>query len=100
MKRVTALFLIIVMLIGLCACGSELHGSYTNGSGYYTVEFSKNGTCTWYQDGMFFNGTYEKAGSGWRLKINGQGLYENTVFTAERDGKALVITGGVLYNES
>ena len=98
-KRISALFLIFIMIIGLCACGEKLNGRYTSESGYYYVEFNKDGSCTWYQDGTFFNGTYRKIGGEWQLNVNGRGIYDNTVFMAEKDGKGLVISGGVLYNE-
>lgn len=100
MKKVIALVLVFVICISLCACGGNtLNGTYVSESGTYTVELNKDGTCTWYQDGSFFNGTYEKTDSGWQLNISGSGFYSNTVFNAETSGKNLVITGGAVYGE-
>ena len=101
MKRYIALFLVVALCCSLCACGgSNLSGKYVSESGKYTVEFTKDGMCTWYQDGAFFNGTYQKVDDGWQLNINGGGFYSNTVFFAEGNSQKLVITGGVVSGET
>lgn len=104
MKKIIAFVLVIVLCLTLCACaedaGNTLNGKYVSESGKYTIEFERNGSCTWYQDGSFFNGTYQQTENGWQLNIEGNGLYSNTVFQAEGDGKTLVITGGVVYGET
>ena len=100
MKKYFAMLLVIVLCISLCACSAGgLSGTYVNESGEYTVEFEKDGSCTWYQDDNFFVGTYEKLDTAWKLKIAGQGFYQNTIFTAEKQGKDLLITGGTVYGE-
>ena len=100
MKKVIALVLVFVMCISLCACGTKtLSGTYVSESGRYTVEFKDDGLCTWYQDGKFFNGTFQNTETGWQLNITGSGLYSNTVFTAEESGGNLIITGGVVNGE-
>ena len=99
MKRIVAVAMVIVLCLMLCACGNSLKGKYVSESGWYSVEFNGNGTCTWYQDGTFFNGTYKKVDSGWQLNINGSGLYSNTIFQVEGNGGMLIITGGVVYEE-
>lgn len=101
MKKYIALFLVVALCLALCACGgNSLNGTYVSESGKYTVEFKSDGSCTWYQDGAFFNGTYQQVDGGWQLNIVGGGFYGNTVFTAEGNGRTLVITGGVVYGET
>jgi len=100
MKRFTALLLAIALCVSLCACaGGSLRGKYISESGEYTLEFKSNGTCVWYEDGSFFNGTYYETGSGWQLNVNGSGLYSNTVFNAEKSGRDLIINGGMVHGE-
>ena len=101
MKKCIALVLVFALCLALCACsGNSLNGKYVSESGTYTVEFKRDGSCTWYQDGSFFNGTYQQVDKGWQLNIIGGGWYGNTVFYAEGDGRTLVITGGVVYGET
>jgi len=94
MKRFVALFLLGVMLAGLCACGSKLSGTYENSSRSCSIEFEKDGSCVWYQYGTFFYGTYKKTNDGYQLNINGNGFYGNTVFYADLDGDVITISGG------
>lgn len=100
MKKSIGLVLTVVLLF-LCACGvtGTLNGTYMSESGEYKVEFKNNGTCTWYQDGVFFNGEYQKTDLGWQLNINGSGSYTNTVFEAKQAGRDLIINGGFVYGE-
>lgn len=100
MKKFIVLVLVVALCLTLCACGeNSLKGKYVSESGIYTVEFRSDGSCIWYQDGGFFNGTYQQVDGGWQLNITGGGLYSNTVFNAEGNGNTLVITGGVVYGE-
>lgn len=105
MKKAVVLILVIALCVSLCACNENtLSGKYVSESGNYTVEFEKDGTCTWYQstwyqENTFFEGTYKPTDSGWQLNIKGSGLYKNTVFIAEKSGKNLIITGGVVSGE-
>lgn len=101
MKKTISLVLIISIALLFCSCFSDsLNGTYTSESGLYSIEFNKDGSCTWYQDGMFFDGTYEKTEAGWQLDITGSGFYPNTVFQAVEDGNDLVITGGIVNGET
>lgn len=88
--------LAVVILSILCVgCGAKgLSGKYTSEDGNYSVDFSSDTECTWYQDDLFFNGTYKVIDDGYQLEIVGDGFYTNTVFTAQKDGKDLIITGG------
>jgi len=104
MKKILAIFIsasIVLMLSAfLTGCGGNgLSGKYESESGTYSVEFKKSGECTWYQGGKFFEGTYSKNDNGYKLEIKGGGFYSNTVFEAEKDGKDLIITGGVVKGE-
>lgn len=76
-----------------------LNGIYESKSGRYTVQFERDGTCTWYQDGTFFSGVYEKNDEKWILNISGNGFYWSTVFYAEQQGKDLLVNGGSVNNE-
>ena len=98
MKRYLGLFLVFMLCLTLCACSeNSLSGKYVSDPAYITVEFKRDGSCTWYEDNTLFNGTYQKVDGGWQLNIIGDGFYDNTVFRAEGNGKALVITGGTVY---
>ena len=100
MKKIIALLIVMALSVSLCACGENaLSGTYISESGVYSIEFNKDGTCTWYQDGYFFNGTYHQTDAGWKLNISGDGYYMSTTFDAEKSGKDLIITGGVVYGE-
>ena len=100
MKKFIIALLILAICLVFCSCGGgALRGTYESESGRYSIDFESNGTCTWYQSGKFFEGTYEKYDSGWRLNIGGDGYYSNTVFYVEIEGNALVVTGGYLDNE-
>lgn len=97
---IAALCLVVVLLITMFAgSGNALSGTYTSESGAYAVDFKKNGTCTWLQGGYTFNGTYEPLDGGWQLNMLGGGIAYDTVFFAEKSGKDLVITGGIVYGE-
>ena len=99
-KRGLAVVLALAMVLSLAACGGNgLSGTYVSESGSYTVKFTSPTECTWYQDGSFFNGTYEKTDNGYRLEVLGGGFYGNTVFELLKDGKDFIVTGGVVYGE-
>lgn len=99
--RAVALVLVVTIVLCLAGCGgNSLNGKYVSESGTYTVEFKSDGSCTWYQGGAFFNGTYQQVDGGWQLNIVGGGRYSNTVFYAEGNGRTLVITGGVVNGET
>lgn len=101
MKKYLAISMILILCLTLCACGgNSLNGKYVSESGKYSVEFERDGSCTWYQDGSFFDGTYQQVDGGWELKIVGNGLYLSTVFYAEANGNTLVITGGAVRGET
>lgn len=100
MKKFISALLILAICLVFCSCGgNSLIGTYESESGRYSVDFKPNGTCTWYQSGKFFDGTYQKTDFGWKLNIGGDGYYSNTVFTAKIEGKKLVISGGYLDRE-
>ncbi|MBD5504235.1 MAG: hypothetical protein HDR09_11025 [Lachnospiraceae bacterium] len=93
------LCVMLIIMLGLCGCSSNsLDGSYASEDGTYQIKFNDDGSCTWYQDGTFFNGTYDKTDDGWQLEITGNGLYSNTVFSASEEDGDLIISGGVVNN--
>lgn len=97
---VTVLSLVCLMLTG-CGAKHKLSGKYESESGRYEVKFELDGDCTWYQDGMFFEGNYywDKDDEVYYLDIKGSGFYSNTTFEAEPDGNDLIVTGGVVRGE-
>jgi hypothetical protein len=98
-KRLLAVSIMLaVLLLALAGCGG-LSGTYESESGAYSIEFKGSSECTWYQDGSFFDGTYEKTDDGYRLEIVGGGLYTNTVFDAVEDQGDLIISGGSVDGE-
>lgn len=100
MKRAVAVCLIVVLCCSLLACSSGLSGEYISESGKYQIKFEPDGSCTWYQSGMFFNGTYEKTEDGWMLEIMGGGRYSNTTFNVVKvESDMLIVNGGVVYDE-
>jgi len=95
--KIVSILLILAMVAALAGCG--LSGTYESAGGTYAVEFKANNECTWYQDGLSFDGTYEKAEDGYRLDMRGTGDYRDTTFYAVFDGKDLIITGGTISGE-
>lgn len=95
MNRKAVIVTLIMLIIVLVGCGNKkISGTYASEDGQYSVEFSTDSQCTWYQDGSFFDGTYKKTDNGYQLEMVGEGFYSNTVFTAEMDGDDLIISGG------
>lgn len=106
---VTAVILLIALVIALALNANTLSGRYEYDQ--YAVSFQRSGKCTWYQDGLSFQGTYRWENGHWAMQIQGQGFYGTTEFTVSRTtyqsylpayglvvrtGENLVITGGVL----
>lgn len=102
---VVAGFIVVIMLLVAGLFGDELKGlgmlsgAYKSESKQYSVVFDRDGTCLWYQDGLFFNGTYEKDHGGWTLRISGNLIYDSTVFFAQKVNGNLVIDGGSVDEE-
>ena len=96
---IKTIFLLSFVPILMTGCTGGLSGTYNSEHGEYTVKFTSSTQCTWYQDDTFFNGTYEKTQNGYQLEIIGSAIYSNTVFIATKDGKDLIITGGVVEGE-
>ena len=98
---VTSILLIAVLCLTLTGCGHTLSGKYKSRSGNYEISFEKDGSCVWYQDGSFFEGTYswDDTDKVYILDIKGNGLYSNTSFTAEPYDEFLTVNGGIVYNE-
>lgn len=106
---VTAVVLLIVLIFSLSLNANTLSGRYEYDQ--YAVSFQRSGKCTWYQDGLSFQGTYQWENGHWAMQIQGQGFYGTTEFTVSRTtyqsylpefgpvartGEDLAITGGVL----
>jgi hypothetical protein len=108
-KRIVALKIIAVsvavslQLLLLTSCGTNLSGKYTSESGIYSIEFFPDGTCTWYQSGLQFDGKYYWS-SQWErycLEISGSGSYADTTFIAiSLNSRELMINGGKVNYET
>lgn len=95
---------VIICLLSLlvAGCGKSLSGKYVSESGVYSIELSSNGTCTWYQDGLQFNGKYywDSQWDRYCLEISGRGSYADTTFTAIfLDSGDLIVNGGKVNYE-
>ena len=90
----------IVLVFVLSNSGSgKLSGTYQSESGKYTIDFEKNGECTWRENSWVFEGTYEKESDEFILTIQGSGLFATTEFHAVPDDKDLIVTGGSVDGE-
>lgn len=100
MKKFICILLVFVMCFLLCSCSAgKPHGIYRSESGYYSVKFDKSGSCTWYQSGYSFFGTYEATADGWHLYLEGNSDYGDTDFYATKSGRNLIIEGGTVDGE-
>lgn len=97
-KRVLTIAVVVMMLFSLSGCGGGLSGTYKLKDDYY-IEFKDNGTCTWHQMSMYFEGKYSKKNGGYELKIEGSGMFPSVSFMAKADGNDLIISGGDLGTE-
>lgn len=100
-KMICIILVVSLSCIIFAGCGHKLSGKYTSESGYYAVKFSYNGSCTWYQSGSFFDGTYswDNDDKCYYLEMRGNGLYMNTTFMATPTSGGLIIRGGTVNNE-
>lgn len=64
----------------------------------YAIEFSTSGTCTWYQNGYSFDGTYywSNQENCYYLNMREKGIYANTTFKAEPTSEGLIVSGGTV----
>jgi hypothetical protein len=87
--------------LALTGCGHTLSGKYKSRSERYEIKFEKDGDCTWYQDGTFFEGTYswDADEECYVLEIVGSGFYSSTVFKATPKNGNLWVTGGMVKEE-
>lgn len=103
-KKITLCVLLLLSLslscIALTGCSHTLSGKYASRDGVYEVKFEKNGECTWYQSGQFFEGEYswDDSEKCYVLEIQGNGFYSNTVFKATPEKDWLIVKGGVVDN--
>ena len=99
-KKLLTIVLTLLCIFMLNGCGaSTISGTYSSEDGKYSIEFSSDSECTWYQDGTFFNGTYKKTENGYQLEIVGKGLYSNTVFSVDIDEDDIIVSGGKVEQE-
>ena len=75
---------------------NTLKGTYESVDGKYSIEFNSDKTCTWYQSGTFFEGSYEydEDEEVYVLEIVGSGFYASTIFEAELEDGNLIVNGG------
>jgi len=74
-----------------------LSGTYQSECGRFTVSFTST-RLTWQQSNTTLQGNHAMRGDGFILTVQGSGLYMTTNYTAIRDGRDLIISGGNLRN--
>lgn len=73
MKKIVLVLSVLVFALSLCACSEKesLSGTYESESGVYQVVFSEDGTCTWTDNGVSYEGTYVQEEDYWKLYFDG-----------------------------
>lgn len=74
MKKLFAAICIMIFTLSLCACSEKedmLSGTYVSESETYSVELREDGTCTWYDNGEAWDGTYVKEEDYWKVYLEG-----------------------------
>lgn len=99
MTRIVAFVLAILSILSLGSCGigdSKLSGKYVSESGSETIEFKRDGTCSMVSEGyisdQFYEGTYKKTDSGWRVQLHDEYNLISMTYTVERDGRDLILS--------
>lgn len=96
-KSTLSVIMVMVVMVLLVACGKNtLKGTYESVDGKYNIEFNADNTCTWYQSGTFFEGSYQysEEEDKYILEIVGSGFYASTIFEAELEDGNLIVNGG------
>ena len=95
MKRIIAVILFVLLLVSLTGCGkgSMLEGTYISESGETELTFTKDGTCTMTEGGLYVDGTYSKTDSGWQLNLKMLGFI-STTYQLTKSGKDLILSDG------
>lgn len=93
MKRVIAFVLLAMFLVSLTACGDNgmLNGTYVSESGDTELIFSKDGTCSMTESGIYIDGVYTKTDSGWQMNLKMLGFITVT-YNITKSGKNLVVS--------
>ncbi len=100
---------VVAAVIFISANSHKLSGKWGNGgcmlddgSYYYAykVEFDRNGTARWEQNGIIFQGNwvYYSDSDDYLLTVGGSGIYSTTSFKIKVYGSSLIVSGGV-FNE-
>lgn len=77
--------------VGGTANITRFKGSYKNISGNYAVEFQRDGTCVWEQEGKCYKGTYRNTNTNeWAIYFDGFG----EAFRFSLMGEDIFVTGG------
>ena len=96
-NKIMAMIMAMAVMLLLSGCGKNtLKGTYESVDGKYSIEFNSDKTCTWYQSGTFFEGSYEydEDEEVYVLEIVGSGFYASTIFEAELEDGNLIVNGG------
>lgn len=92
----------LIVLFALCAIfitKNSIYGYYMSESGIYSVSINRDGSCNWYQNGIRFDGFYERDNQHLTLSLAGNGQYRDTVFSADIEDHNLRILGGTVNSE-
>ena len=104
MKKLSILCILVLLLLTGCG-GGGLKGTYVGEDSGIKIEFKSNGTCTWTETGLYFEGKYEKCNDGscdYVLKIQGSGIFPSQSFDATKlDNSSLKIDvyGGDIFTK-
>ena len=97
---IIAVVLLVTVTISIMYLMSKsIYGYYVSESAVYSVSINKDGSCNWYQDGIRFDGNYERENDHLTLYLTGNGHYASTVFSANIEAHDLRVNGGTVNNE-
>lgn len=101
-RNISIVAISLIMLVSIAVIylsKNSIYGYYLSESGIYSVSINKDGSCNWYQNGIRFDGLYEREGQHLTLSLVGSGHYRDTVFSADIEDHNLRIVGGTVNNE-
>lgn len=101
-RNVLILIVSVIVIVVICAIfisKNSIYGYYMSESGVYSVSINRDGSCNWYQNGIRFDGYYERTDQQLTLYLSGRSHYRDTVFTADIEDHNLRILGGTVDSE-
>ncbi len=96
---ITVTLIAAAIILGFFLSNNRLYGYYLSENGKYSLSINKDGSCSWYQDGIRFDGNYEKDDQNLTLYLEGRSHYSNTTFSAAIGKRTLRVNGGTVDNE-